>query len=391
MFSLTIAIKFRHLFKQLNRDECDQFLFKLTGKYGTNFIGSLLFNSWSPNAKSIISNDQMTTIVQMISNIMQLRDNISNTNNFKIDTINHQLIGEIASYLSYQDHSKFSECNRAIYIGCNSPNSLQEIPYAWPPWGINYSLIHLSRYSSLKMLSFPLRKFDDFPLPSNGTFILNNLTNICLEGNEGDPMVDITSFESQNCISFNRIEMLSLELFNNDDAFWKLLRKFGHKLKHLQLTDIHTHADETFAIASNEEIKALFPNLEQLSCGDIPQELVQKLIYFYGPNLKHLSLMSDDNLFLDSVNFKILDELILYRPTEQRFDNIIKTATSLTKCKISFTYAEEKNLVQNVARKVMLSQKGLKCVQFDMDDDEYFQYVCNGIEQGLLMTKQIKK
>ena len=65
---------------------------------------------------------------QMISTIIQSRDSDKNAvNDERFDTLPRFIIGFCASYLDQLSYAKLSTANRATYLGCNTPSTLQEV------------------------------------------------------------------------------------------------------------------------------------------------------------------------------------------------------------------------------------------------------------------------
>ncbi len=80
-----------------------------------------------------------------------LRNNESD--NIKLDSIPKSLIGVIASFLNQKNYINFSKCNRYIYLGCNTPNLMQELNL----YEINAS-VNLCLYPSIKHFKLNFNK-----------------------------------------------------------------------------------------------------------------------------------------------------------------------------------------------------------------------------------------
>ena len=65
------------------------------------------------------------------------------------------LIGEVASYLDFEDHVDFGRCNRDTFIGCNNPCTLRELDLI----GTDYSSVNLCRFPLLRTLSVDIDQF----------------------------------------------------------------------------------------------------------------------------------------------------------------------------------------------------------------------------------------
>eukprot|EP01083_Nonionella_stella_P164401 543923_1 len=140
--SLIKAINFRHLSSQLTLQERLQFLSQLIHSH-TDIIFTSLFQHLS-QPKQV---NQVNEFNNRLSNIIQSRKEKPKplcTRNIKLDQFPRAIIGYVASFLKQRSYIRFSKSNRSIYLGCNSPNTLQRL-----------SLFTLKAYSSIKLSSFP--------------------------------------------------------------------------------------------------------------------------------------------------------------------------------------------------------------------------------------------
>eukprot|EP01084_Bolivina_argentea_P008006 14983_1 len=149
--SLTEAIKFGFLSAQLTTEEMFQLAKRLINN-DINIINSALFN--------YIKNIQTSNINDIISNIILSRKKKPKpipSQHIKLDQLPKRLIGVIASFLQqndfFKDYTDFSQTNRWIYLGCNSPNLMQQLSLT----DVNdYSLVNLALYPSVKHLKINL-------------------------------------------------------------------------------------------------------------------------------------------------------------------------------------------------------------------------------------------
>eukprot|EP01084_Bolivina_argentea_P300221 517605_1 len=144
--ALTEAIRFRWLESQLSTNECHQFVNKLLHQ-NRDIIAQALF-------KQILKDTNEHNGIEInniISKVIQSRQNKPKpiaTQNIKLDQLPKRLIGVIASFCNQNDYFDFSfkipplysitpiyaitPCihifpTPLIYLGCNSPNLLQEL------------------------------------------------------------------------------------------------------------------------------------------------------------------------------------------------------------------------------------------------------------------------
>eukprot|EP01084_Bolivina_argentea_P081343 147303_1 len=124
--TLCKAIQFRHLLSQLTTIETKQFINQLTHDSSNNIINNALFQF----CKKSSNNEQTDTINNLLTKIIRSRKKkpkTITTQNIKLHTLPKQLIGVISSFLNQYDYINFSKSNRFIFIGCNTPNLLQEL------------------------------------------------------------------------------------------------------------------------------------------------------------------------------------------------------------------------------------------------------------------------
>eukprot|EP01084_Bolivina_argentea_P113477 202222_1 len=123
--SLCKGIKCRHLSSQLTKTERKQFLNELSNGIN-NIINKALFEFCIKSS----NNSSVNTINNLLTKIIRSRKKKPKritTENIKLDIIPRQLIGHISSFLYQYDYINFSKTNRFIFLGCNTPNLLQEL------------------------------------------------------------------------------------------------------------------------------------------------------------------------------------------------------------------------------------------------------------------------
>ena len=130
--SFAPAIEFRSLAAQLTETETKIFITDFTAsnpQLMTQALGALLIN----NAKH--QNPTDTINVQCnktISTIIQSRD--SDDDDFQavqLDSMPRRIIGHCACFLDQKSYGILSICNRAVYLGCNTPSKLTEVSFEY--------------------------------------------------------------------------------------------------------------------------------------------------------------------------------------------------------------------------------------------------------------------
>eukprot|EP01084_Bolivina_argentea_P130647 230625_1 len=124
--SLKTAINFRFLINQLTQTETHQFINELLDP---NIIITALFNHiLEESTHKQFNGDHINDI---ISNIILSRKKKPKPTipiqTIQLNQLPKRLIGVISSFITQKDYIHFSQNNRWIYLGCNTPNLLQEL------------------------------------------------------------------------------------------------------------------------------------------------------------------------------------------------------------------------------------------------------------------------
>ena len=127
IMSLMKVIRFSSLAAQLTPSETISFITKAAKSNPQMIIDALssYFMHRLPINDNIIHNDQC---IESISNIIQSRDSqIEIQMCSKLDALPKNAIGACASFLDQKSYGRLSCVNRAVYLGCNSPNMLRDL------------------------------------------------------------------------------------------------------------------------------------------------------------------------------------------------------------------------------------------------------------------------
>eukprot|EP01083_Nonionella_stella_P277076 941984_1 len=169
MASLVEAIRFRALSSKLDKTEFNTFILEFIQGCGRNILVTSLFNQFHTSNTTENANRQaLQTCIGVIKQIMESRKRKPNTlsqTQITIHSLSPDLIGESSSYLCHKDNIAFGEVNRAMYIGCNTPNTLRKMDLT----AVNdYSVISLRKYPHLQCLAVTLNQFHQLLLPTGG-------------------------------------------------------------------------------------------------------------------------------------------------------------------------------------------------------------------------------
>eukprot|EP01083_Nonionella_stella_P125253 378803_1 len=392
--SLTKAIRFRHLAKQLTHEELVGFLSDIIDSR-IEFIMSSLFQHLSkPNQVK-----EVTEFNQSLSDIIQSRKEKPKTicmRNIHLDQFPRAIIGYTASFLRLRDYHRFSLCNRSIHLGCNSPNTLQTLKIHKIK---DYSTINLSSFPSIKRLSIDPSVIQSrhnwgFDSPN-----FNQVNSLKLRANEKCDWVQ--PFLHQNVINCDHVARLTCSAFGSNvhrmtgDEFLSLLAKFPN-LTHLKMDCVLLEED-----VRAQDIANTCSKIVSLSLWDSLRKLraheTTDLVKIFAGQLKYLSLMqSQRNDFnLDSVMFGGLEELCLIYPEYRLLNDILKSASNLKKIfvlfnSMIFTEATDEMDIPNAITNLMVRSTVLNYMHFTVGS-KYLIYVLDGIERGLFKSKKQEK
>ena len=126
--ALAPAIEFRWLVAQLRKTETKIFITDFIAsnpELMTQALGALFIN----NAKHQTTTDALNVQCnKTISTIIQSRDsNDADVEVVKFESLPRRLIGHCASFLDQKSYGTVCRCNRAVYLGCNTPSMLTEV------------------------------------------------------------------------------------------------------------------------------------------------------------------------------------------------------------------------------------------------------------------------
>eukprot|EP01083_Nonionella_stella_P156236 505686_1 len=127
MSLLSKSLKFRTLCAQLTPFETKLFINSVVDVNGTVLFSALFHLISSSCTYKDIDADSLN---HMVSNIILSRKTKQKQNAMvtkTIDGLPPALIGHTASFLPQSDYIKLSTCTRSLFIGCNTPNQMQEL------------------------------------------------------------------------------------------------------------------------------------------------------------------------------------------------------------------------------------------------------------------------
>ena len=213
MAMLPRAIRFRRLASQLNDAEFALFTSRLVQQFGRSVLLTPLFNQCIGATGPPFDGQRLDALVDMISDIINERDSESEataSSAMTMPSLPGALVGEIASYLEQRSYLNFSKTDRAMFIGCASPNRLVTLDLLRVR---DYSAIDVRRFPQITHLKLKLQKFNRLPLPTDGR-VCNHLTKLTLH-NDKERTADIDDFLASNAINFDYLRSLILSNFGH--------------------------------------------------------------------------------------------------------------------------------------------------------------------------------
>ena len=388
------AIRFRHLESQLNANEKVRFVSRLVNQ-PNNVIARALFMYFMQSENGESENVNANNILSKIITKRETKASIDSQSNPKLDGLPKQLIGATASFLKQQDYFNLSKTNRSVYLGCNTPNLLQELNLLDIE---DYSSINLALYPSVKTMRLKLSKFKDFTFPQSGSSVMNQLESLSVYGEQAE--TNINELVAQNQFNFSNVSKLELNDFGNlglnnavdIDTLYHILSHFN---------DLHCLTFSRGILngpLDGQKLKELHPNLNSVELLCRPQESVASVLQTFANQLQrvtiHAALFDElEDLDLSKLNFGKLRSLDIVTPTATCWGGILKTASSLASIHIYRTASYALLLAADAEK--MMTKTVTSCKLLDyiecMDEENIILSMMEGIAKGLFQTKMIKR
>ena len=278
--SLKEAVRFRKLCTQLTKEETNSFLLEIVSRQSKMLIACMCSHFMSE-----LTDDSLTiNINNTISSIIDSRESKPKHKQYfcirKLDEIPKPLISNVASYLEQKEYANLCKTNRDIFIGCNSPQSLQSV-YITHNTTKNYFPFNSNLYSSVKHLHFELSQYKR-RLPTVSRSFLENLQSIVFSGSSiSDDRVWLEElmeiFPLCKNIGKLHIENWGFQM-EVDASFQEFVSKFPN------VTYLKLHGVENVDVDS-EIIMSSFPQLKGLDVAagrDRNRWIYTELIHHFG-------------------------------------------------------------------------------------------------------------
>ena len=348
-----------------------------------------LFLYFSKSEAGERANDNINDVLSKIIASRKKKPNTDSTkSNLKIDRIPNQLIGAIASYMQQKDYINFSKSNRSVYLGCNTPNLMQELDLLNVS---DYSSINLSSYRFVKVFRFQLYLFNAFEF--NQKNVLPYLETVEIYG-EHDTVFGINGFVNKVKKHFNVTNISCLRL---DGFGWYDTARFDvdHLYKIISLFPNVAELVMNCVYLNNPvNLDKMFPKLNRLSLFFGPSSSVVPLIEHYQNSLSLLSLTEiAGNLDFSGLDLSALEILHLSPMTKKSIEDILKTAVNLEQICLLFDDTSTSTIKYGVQQSIK-SDKALNAIDLilDFDDDKNeLLSTLEGLEEGLFETTNLNR
>ena len=290
-----------------------------------------------------------------------------NTKKTKLDTLPQEVIGTIASFLSQRTYSKFSRCNRSIYLDCNAPSTLREIISPWleaqDRWLSASDLPDLSLFPYVHELHLSVHELpnDKGPAVIESISRMQRLRAISFYDDGHSSSLETMERVAANKDIAERMDRLGVLLGDEYEPDFRNLISMIISFKNIKYLDLsvnsrnlyrrlsRVHSRPEDVVALLDQFKSTFSNLKGLTLGNVRlNRLGLCLLMASGQQLQFLALFNIgdgrcDTLSygLESIDFGNLKELQLDHESFRASEIILKSARNLLKIRIDFINPSE--------------------------------------------------
>eukprot|EP01083_Nonionella_stella_P310154 1100884_1 len=281
-----------------------------------------------------------------------------------IHSLSPELIGELSSYLCLKDNCAFGVVNRAIYIGCNTPNTLRKMDLT----AVNdYSVISLRKYPHLQCLAVTLNQFHQLLLPTGGTTVCNHLQELTIEGNEArDLNTSIRTAQMNNLCqlnlhSFGQYDDEQHLRFNGNLLTNLISMIHGDNIQYLRVENVWT---DTKMDDIGSSLVGLLPNLRGFEWNGGYNETRNHFMELFGEQLVFLSFWVT-GLPIPNISWNHLEQLIIGDPDTFTLNSVLKTARRLKRVELILDSAidDNKDALADTIVKIIRNNALLSCVE----------------------------
>ena len=398
-------IKFTMLFDTLSETEKHLFNTNFIKCCGINFIKTVLFTHFSTKilSKKAYEQNDLKSINNIVSEIIHSRkpfvandvdtenEDVNKPDSISLDDLAAPLISNIASFLPCQDYTHTQKVNRRIYIGTNTPHSLQKLSLIEKRtnyWRLQGQSLLPNKFMQLKSLEIKMGHFNQFinPMCNHAHFLnLEKLTTTCSTDAE------MTLFLTQNCIDFSKIEYLHVkdigDCDENDELTFidgKLFLKFVSKFKNLKQLDQTDQFLVDDTLFDPEQDIPFLSKLRAISIVDEEDSIWPSFIHKHSKQIESFSGCGTE------FHLPKLKELAYYGG-----DKMEAIAATTTLEMISLKFFKKSKDVENVVSELLNNQLNLEFIEVvtqihDIKDVRDWIEMLSGIEKGVPCTNKTK-
>lgn len=438
-------IKLRHSLDKLDHSEWIQFKNTWISMLDRDVISSSIYHYFKYNQENISSNNMrqqynLETVYESVTNILKSRNSKSRSNSqslsqsksrsqslsasstassesdenyLVLNKLPFAIIGDIASYLKFQDYTNFEKVCRQTYISCNNPSTLYQLDLIsiCTQKPINYLVNSLdynirNKYSLIEELNVSVKYLTEYMKNiRNESKYSNKLKSLrlfnCYSMNtlnefiENNNLINYQSITNLTCDYFvNVITALGVRIVQHFDSyqFYSFLKRFN-QLNTLRLVNVYTtdtHNDDDHIISE------LFPNLTHFSVMHSESILINRIITLYGHQLQQLQIFNEDMnnniISIPNQGFPNLESLSFAPPPIHYIYRMLDKVKKLKRIGIALNYNQNMSSLDFEALIVTLikTQPLLEYLGFDIKIDQLPNYM-NALRTALSQTWNIHK
>ena len=354
-----------------------------------------------PIKNKIVFNDK--SIEEISTTIQNRPSQPEQQNRNTLDSLPTNLIGVCSSFLDQTSNAALSACNRSTYLGCNTPNKVEELSVSYS-YDLEHQSLDLSTFLNTKRLK--LNALDDdcelvtciekMEVIASQIAKMPQLQSLDLCDIDSEFIGIISKHQTTN----QRTKSLSVELWENDeDAYDQLLSSIT-TFKHIESICVYITEDLGFEMEHQTKSEydlimtpliGMCSNLKALNFEDDFTGIELPLIQAIGHQLQHLTLNDLDQRIestskLNDVNFENLRELRQGKQCEvNSVRTLLRTAVNLEKVRLR----GDAELVEEILTKCdQLKYLEIDCVSSEREE---LGFVMTALRNALSRTKEVQR
>ena len=393
MATLVQMVRFRWLADQLNDNEFKTFINEMLHKCGRNVVLTQFmdFKALATNGQTM---DKFIEIVQGI--ILNRKKQPLECVPTRLGSLATSLIGEIGSYLNQKDYRKFAQCSRAIFIGTNSPNTLQVLDLKNVD---DYASFKIDNYPQLYCLKVTLSKFKDLVLlfcqsklkvSSHDRSVLPRLTHMEID-NEGKADANIDWL----IIRWDNIAHLTLRNFAERDEdsdklskqnLIKLLSRFP-KLTFLTMVYVFT---EECGADDDSTWNRLLSDLQTFVHARTTPSLSDSIIRSRAHQLICVTLSRSNGGLSNDLDLRSLVEIECRYPLKDVVMSLVRKSRNLERASVDVRWSRETDDSLKLIADVISQNKRLDQVAV-ITPISRLEDVVSELERGIFLIRRREK